>query len=108
MKTKRKEQLTQVIKKEISILLPKHVRSEPYKFLTVTHVDLNADCSMAKVWISAVENTELLQGELNFKVRDIQSELNRHLSMKVVPKLVLKADIKAKEFERVENILNNL
>ncbi len=108
MKTKRKEQLTALIMREISLLLPKHIRSETYKLLFITHVDLNQDCSIARVWVSASDNIDLLQNELNFKVRDIQLEMNKLLSIKIVPKLLLKADIKSKDAERIENILNKL
>lgn len=108
MKTKRKEQLTALIRKEISLLLPKHIRTETYRLLTVTHVDMNKDCSVARVWISASDNMELLQNELNYKVRDIQMELNKMLSIKIVPKLLLKADVATKDSERIENIINNL
>lgn len=108
MKTKRKDQITELITREISILLPKHVRSETYKLLYITHVELNSDSSQVKVWISAQENIELLQKELNFRVRDIQMEFNKMVHMKVVPKLVLKADEKNPQLERVENLLNKL
>ena len=43
--------------------------------------------------ISAQENLDLLQKELTFKVRDIQSSLIND-TYEVVPKLVLKADEK--------------
>lgn len=108
MKTKRKDQMTELITREISLLLPKHIRTETYKILFVTHVELNSDSSQVKVWISAQENIELLQKELNFKVRDIQSEFNKMLHMKIVPKLVLKADEKNSEVERIESLLNKL
>ncbi len=108
MKTKRKDQLTELIMREVSLLLPKHIRSETYKILFVTHIELNSDSSQVKVWVSAQENADLLQNELNFKVRDIQNELNKTLHMKIVPKLVLKADEKNKEVERIEGLLNKL
>lgn len=69
---------------------------------------MNKDCSVARVWISASDNMELLQNELNYKVRDIQMELNKMLSIKIVPKLLLKADVATKDSERIENIINNL
>ncbi len=108
MKTKRKDQVTELITREISILLPKHIRSETYGLLFVTHVELNSDSSQVKVWISAQENLDLLQKELTFKVRDIQSEFNKMIHMKVVPKLVLKADEKNPDVERVESLLKKL
>ena len=108
MKTKRKDQLTELITREVSALLPKHIRSETYKLLFITHLELNSDSSQVKVWVSAQENVDLLQNELNFKVRDMQIELNKLLHMKIVPKLVLKADEKNPDLERVENLLSKL
>ena len=108
MKTKRKDQITELIQREIALLLPKHIRSETYKLLFITHLELNSDSSQVKVWISAQENVELLQKELNFKVRDIQNEFNKMIHMKVVPKLVLKADEKNADLDRIESLLNKL
>lgn len=108
MKTKRKDQITELIQREVALLILKHIRSETYKLLFITHVELNSDSSQVKVWISAQENVELLQKELNFKVRDIQTEFNKMIHMKVVPKLVLKADEKNTEVERIESLLNKL
>ena len=108
MKSKRKEQITELVLRELSLILPKHIRSETYKLLNINFIDLNSDLSQAKVFISAFENIDLLQGELNFKIRDIQNDLNKLLNMKSVPKLILKADLKSKEIDRMENLLNNL
>lgn len=108
MKSKRKEQITELVLRELSAIIPKHIRSETYKLLNITYIDLNSDLSQVKVFISAMENIDLLQGELNFKIRDIQNDLNKLLSMKKVPKLVLKADLKSKEIDRMESLINNL
>ena len=48
MKTKRKDQVTELITREISILLPK-ILSETYGLIFVTHVELNSDSSQVKV-----------------------------------------------------------
>lgn len=108
MKSKRKDQLTEVIRRELALILPKHIRLETYRLINISYIELNSDLSLAKIFVSALNNIELLQNELNFKLRDIQSDLNKTLYIKVVPKLILKADQTSKESERIEKLLNNI
>lgn len=108
MNNQRKDKIRELLNREVAMILPRHIRAETYNLLSITHVDLNKDLSIATIYIVARENMPLLQKELDFKVRDIQNEVNKNLYMKVVPKLVLRADEKATDFIRIEKLIDNL
>ncbi len=93
MHSKRNEQIRELLEREVSFILVKYLALEDFSLVSVSNLELSKDASQAKVWVSVLSNKENLQDELDKNVYFIQKELNKLLSMKVVPKLILKADI---------------
>lgn len=71
----------------------KYLALEEFSLVSIRNLQLSGDASQVKVWISVLTNKEKLQDELDQNAYHIQKDLNKILSMKRVPKLILKADL---------------
>lgn len=98
MESKRKLQVTELLRREISSLLFTYSQNEDLGLLTVNELDLADNMSSVKVWISCTQNEELLDEFIAQNVYPMQKELNKRLNMKVVPKLI---------FKKVANLLKD-
>lgn len=98
MNKERKAKVSELLKRELSQLLFTYSQNEDLGLITVNELHLADNFSSVKVWISCTQNEENLEYFLTKNVYSIQKELNRLLSMKVVPKII---------FKTVQNVLND-
>lgn len=90
MDSKRKLQVTALLRREISSLLFTYSQNEELGLLSVNELDVADNMSSVKVWISCTKNEELLDEFIAENVYPMQKELNKRLNMKVVPKMIFK------------------
>lgn len=108
MDKRRNKQVTQLIKRELSEIVAQHIRAEDFKLVTISALELSRNSTYIKVWISALENEEELQKHLDSKISKIQSDLNRKLHLRTVPKIILIADSGRKAIDRISKKLKDL
>jgi len=90
--SERVEQVNQLLKKEVGEYLQEHIGTDA-GFLTITAVEATPDLKLATIWFGYVgEDIAAVRKALKKEKRFLQSYINKRLTMKSVPRLVLKLD----------------
>ncbi|MFA5197528.1 MAG: 30S ribosome-binding factor RbfA [Patescibacteria group bacterium] len=90
--SKRTYRVNELIKEEVSQILLKELGSD-FGFITVLAVDTRRDLRHATVWVSIIgEKAKAILTQLEDKEKNIQSQLNKRLVLKYVPKLTFELD----------------
>ena len=109
--SRRTERLGELIRREIGRLLAAGLGDPRIGFVTLTRVEVAADLSVAKVFLSVLEagaqERTTLQG-LNSAKRRIHAELGANLKLRRVPEVVFCLDPGVKQSIRISGILSDL
>lgn len=90
--SERTEQVNQLLKKEVGEYLQEHIEAGS-GFLTITAVESTPDLKLATIWFGYVgDDIAAIRKALKKEKRFLQSYINKRLTMKSVPRLVLKLD----------------
>ena len=77
--------------------------------VTVSKVEASRDLRWAKVWLSIVGgDDEKIMQILNHHLYDLQGELNRKLSMKIVPRLQLFLDTSPRYAQHIDELIKEI
>jgi ribosome-binding factor A len=108
--SKRIERVSQLIKKELSILIKREIEIPDNILLTVTRVDVSNDLRDANVHISVYPEERFIQtmDNLQSKIGLLQSELNKILKMRPLPRLNFLKEKETAEAGRIEELLEQL
>lgn len=108
--SKRINRVNELIKQTVSTLLLKEGYFEKDILVTVTQVKTAPDFSKTSVFISVIpeEKFDLVIKVLNKNIYGLQQKLNKKLVMKRVPKIIFEKEIKTKEADRIEKLLDEL
>jgi len=109
--SRRTERLGELIRREISRFLASGIGDPRIGFVTFTRVEVSADLSVAKVFLSVLERKGLerttLEG-LNSAKGRIHAELGATLKIRRVPEIVFCPDPGVKHSLRISSILSDL
>lgn len=100
----RMEKVNALLQKLISELILTEYDAEG-DFIVVKAVDTARDLSLARIYISALQDPQKHVTELNYKARELKKLLRPHLHMRTIPNLEFKVDEKGEEIEFVEEFL---
>lgn len=77
--------------------------------VTVSRVETSGDSRWAKVWISIVggDDDDILR-EINKNIYDIQGELNRHLGMKMTPRVQFFLDTSPRYVQHIDELIKKI
>lgn len=112
MQSKRQQQVSGVIQKELATLFTHKFNGLiPGRLVTITGVNISSDLGVAKVYISIFPSTngkEIVK-EINNNVYKIRYELGRIIrnDLKRIPELVFFLDDTLDNIERIDNALKN-
>jgi len=108
--SKRTEQINELIRQELSLIIAREIEFPENIFVTITRVKTAGDLKHARILITVLpENktgTALEILKKNYPV--IQQELNDKLVMKFVPKIEFLIDETEKQAQEIEKILDEL
>ena len=90
MDSKRKHQVTALLRREISNLLFTYAQNEELGLITLNELSVADNMSSVKVWVSCTQNEDQLNEFLSQNIFSMQKELNKRLKKKVVPKIIFK------------------
>ena len=92
---KRSEKVADLIQREISLMLIRTVKDPRIGFITITRVEVSADCRMAKVYFSIAgtleEREKSLEG-LNSAKGYVRRELGRRIMLRYTPDIMFQFD----------------
>jgi len=95
MEGKRSDRVADLVRKEISEMLLKTIKDPRIGFVTITRVEVTADCRVARVYYSVVGASEQVEQSiegLNSAKGYIRRELGHRMKVKYIPELVFQFD----------------
>ena len=107
-KSNRIEKVNSLIQQIVGEEIHQYLEPSP-GIVTVSKVEASRDLKWAKVWLSIVggDDDKILQ-ILNHHLYDIQGELNRQVSMKVVPRLQLFLDTSPRYAQHINELIKQI
>ncbi|HEX3095664.1 MAG TPA: ribosome-binding factor A, partial [Patescibacteria group bacterium] len=77
--------------------------------ITVARVEVSGDTRWAKVWISIVGgDDDKIFASISKNIYDIQGELNRHLGMKMTPRLQFFLDTTPRYVQHIDELIKKI
>ena len=104
----RPERIADYLKKEISNIILQKVRDPRLKSIVINHISVTQDISVAKVFYSVYEESELNEKILSKFSGMIRSEISKSMKIRRVPKILFIFDKTPEEADNIENLLNNI
>jgi ribosome-binding factor A len=108
---RRTERLAELIRRELGRILSGGLGDPRIGFVTLTHVEVSPDLTLAKIYLSVMDSEAkertTLQG-LNSAKRRIRGELGDVLQLRRMPELAFFADHGVKRSIRISGILTDL
>lgn len=106
----RAKRVSRLIKRELSQLLLREVDFPESVLATITRVETSADLKQAKVYVSVMPEEKISEviRILNHRIFEIQKEIDKRFTMKVVPKVDFKAERMTAEADRIEKLLEKV
>ena len=111
MATERRIQgLNTLLRKEIADIILEQERLSKKIFTTVTKVETSSNLSIAKVYISVWPDNQYqkIVSLLNHDIKRIQKQINKAISIRVVPKIIFLEDKSQKKASRVDQIIDKI
>jgi ribosome-binding factor A len=107
-KTNRIEKVNALIQQQVGMIIREFVDSEE-GIITISKVEASADLRWAKVWVSIINgNDEKILKILHKNLYQIQGELNRQFSMKMVPRLQFFLDTSPRYVQHIDELINKI
>jgi ribosome-binding factor A len=102
------EKLNSLIQQQVGETLKDTIETNG-GLVTVSRVETSGDARWAKVWISIVggDDDEIL-ASINKNLYDIQGELNRHLAMKMTPRLQFFLDTSPRYVQHIDELIKKI
>lgn len=97
------------ISREISAILNEEAKNEILKCVSITDVTVDDDLTFAKVYfMTRLEDTKMVEGELNEAAGFIRKELAHRLDLRSTPELRFVYDKSLDVGERIEGIIESI
>lgn len=101
--------VNELIKEEISKIIPKEVTEPGRGIITVTRVMTSADLHYATVFVGIMSENPMVSLAMIEDARPrIQKALNSRIKMKFTPKIEFKLDHGGEHSERIERLINRI
>lgn len=102
------DKLNSLIQRLVGSSLPEFLEGET-GLVTVSRVETSGDSRWAKVWISIVGgDDDRIFAAINKNIYDIQGELNRHLGMKMTPRLQFFLDTTPRYAQHIDELIKKV
>jgi len=108
--SKRIDRVNQLIKQTLSTLLLKELDFDKEILITITRVSTAPDLSKSIVFVSVMPEEKIKQvmRSLYKNIYHLQQKVNKKLVMKRIPKIIFREEIKIREADRIEKLLDEL
>lgn len=107
----RTEKVAELLKHQMSFILPKHVDTSDLGFVTVTEVRVTADLKLAKVYVSIfnpkITKQDALQ-KINLRKKEIRMALGHAVQLKFTPDIVFYLDDTMDKVQHIEEIFRQI
>ena len=101
------EKLNSLIQQQVGETLKDTIETDG--LITVSRVETSGDARWAKVWISIVGgDDDKILADISKNLYDIQGELNRHLAMKMTPRLQFFLDTSPRYAQHIDELIKKI
>ena len=110
MVTRRQKRIEELLRDEIGRVVRRELGDNLTPFLSITSVEVTKDLSMAKVYVSFLNDRDA-KGNLAKLERAggfIRSEMNKVLRMKRIPKLYFRRDVSIAKAFKLEEVFSRI
>jgi ribosome-binding factor A len=111
MPSRRQRQVSQLIHRELSILLMQEVRDPRLSDLTVTDVDVTADLMLARIYFTVLGEADEEQEAVAALERAkgfLRTQLAGRVQLRYMPELVFELDKSTQYGQRIEELLRQI
>jgi ribosome-binding factor A len=106
--THRIEKLNSLVAERVGNIIKPYLEEED-GLTTVARAEVSKDTKWVKIWLSIVGgNDQDILKTLNKNIYDIQGELNRSLTIKMVPRIQFYIDTSARYAAHISELIDNL
>jgi len=106
--TDRMEKVSKTIKRHISAILQEETSDPRIAYITLTKVEVTRDLRLAKVFYTVLDETvdkkDVLK-RLKAAASFVRTQLARRVSMKFIPKVSFREDVKKEKDHSIDEIL---
>ena len=114
MQTKRSDKLSDLLKKEISLIISSKIKDPRLQNINITAVKVTDDIGIATVFYTLIgESIQKTQSNIDSKILEklsgmIRSNLAKKIKIRRIPKIKFRFDESIEYSENIEKLLKNL
>ncbi len=107
-KTNRIDKVNALLQQQVGEIIHAYVSDEA-GLVTISKAECSRDLRWAKIWVSIVggDDDKILQ-IIHDNLYDIQGQLNRYMSMKMVPRLQFFLDTTPRYAQHIDELINQI
>ncbi len=104
------EKINELVKRHVGEIISLELNLKPGVFITISKVDTTPDLRYTRVFVSIFPDKEIgyAKETLKKELHRIQSNLNRKLVMKPLPKVEFRLDFTESKADEIEKILKEI
>lgn len=107
-KSNRIEKLNSLLQQLVGEAIRPYVESEP-GLVTVSKVETSNDTKWAKIWVSIVGgNDDKILKIIDKNIYDIQGEVNRKMTLKLIPRLQFFLDTSPRYAQHISDLITKI
>lgn len=114
MQTKRSDKVSDLLKKEISLIISSEIKDPRLQNINITAVKVSDDIGIATVFYTVIgESIQKTQSNIDSKILEklsgmIRSNLAKKIKIRRIPKIKFRFDESIEYSENIEKLLKNL
>ena len=114
MQTKRSDKVSDLLKKEISLIISSQIKDPRLRNINITAVKVSDDIGIATVFYTVIgESIQKTQSNIDSKILEklsgmIRSNLAKKIKIRRIPKIKFRFDESIEYSENIEQLLKNL
>ena len=114
MQTKRSDKVSDLLKKEISLIISSEIKDPRLQNINITAVKVSDDIGIATVFYTIIgESIQKTQSNIDSKILEklsgmIRSNLAKKIKIRRIPKIKFRFDESIEYSENIEKLLKNL
>ncbi|OQY25947.1 MAG: ribosome-binding factor A [Anaerolineaceae bacterium 4572_32.1] len=112
MTRRRVKRFNELLRQELNMLLLRRVRDPRLSDVTITEVDITDDLSIARIYISILDDDPKIRKEILHSIQNaagfLRRELSRVIQVRHTPELDFRLDESARYGEHIEQLLEQI
>jgi len=104
------EKINALVKQKVAEILTRELSLKPGIFMTIAKVDTTPDLRYTRIFVSVFPENEAryVFTALEREISHIQSQLNKVLAMKTIPRIEFRLDTTEVEADKVEKLFQEI